>query len=127
MLRKPKGFTLIELLVVIAIIAILAVIVLIALSNARDRAQQASGQSTLSALNSGVTTCAFDNPAQDLTAYVAGNPICVGSDTNWPTAPDGWSNWITIPAGGGSSSDGTWTFNATGPQGVFTCTETGCS
>jgi len=127
--KKPKGFTLIELLVVIAIIAILAVVILIALSNARNRARQANGETTMSAIVSAGTMCADDNhdliPASG--AVTPGGPVCTGSATNWPDAT-GWSNinWTTISVSDGVVSDGTFAYTATGPISAFNCTDTGC-
>lgn len=124
MLRKVKGFTLIELLVVIAIIAILAVVVLIALGSARQRAQQSSGEATLSSLVAPASVCINDGGT--VTAPANGADICnpaIGE--TWPAnVAAGWTaGWdVAITA----TADTPFGFTSTGPNATFTCTETGC-
>jgi prepilin-type N-terminal cleavage/methylation domain-containing protein len=127
--KKPKGFTLIELLVVIAIIAILAIVILIALNNARLRARQSSGESTLSSLVTAASSCMDDQAA--LSAVNPGNPICTGSSTDWPAGSNaaqwvtGWTTGITNVAS--NAAAGTFSFQSAGPLHTFTCTQAGCT
>jgi prepilin-type N-terminal cleavage/methylation domain-containing protein/prepilin-type processing-associated H-X9-DG protein len=60
LLARVRGFTLIELLVVIAIIAILAAILFPVFAQAREKARQASCQSNLKQIGSGVMMYAQD-------------------------------------------------------------------
>ncbi|GAG98595.1 unnamed protein product [marine sediment metagenome] len=117
----------IELLVVIAIIGILAIIILVALSSARQKARQASGEATLSAIVPAATMCIDDN--SNLNAPGDGNLVCVGSTSSWPPgsgAADWTVGWAAIAATDIDVSDGTFSYNAVGPLNTFTCTESGC-
>jgi prepilin-type N-terminal cleavage/methylation domain-containing protein len=134
MVRK-KGFTLIELLVVIAIIAILAVIILIALSSARNRANFASGQSTLSSAQPAALMCRDGGGTVIAPAAASSWAICNPSGgatttSTWPANSDAldWVNgWGAISVANGGAD--TWTYTATdGDTGqTVTCSQTGCS
>lgn len=84
---NKKGFTLIELLVVVAIIGILAGIVLVSLNSARNRADKASLQSSLSSIMPVASMCINDGGT--IQAAVAGAAICDLADITetWPTLP----------------------------------------
>lgn len=137
--KKPSGFTLIELLVVIAIIAILAIIILVALSNARVRARQRSGESTMSSIVAGATMCMDDNLDLNAIAAGGGNAICGSaaagdeSDTSWPAGADAadWvDGWSAIGAIASDAAAGTFSYESTGPLDggtLFRCTQTGCT
>ena len=131
---KSRGFTLIERLVVIAIIAILAVIILVALNNARQRAQQASGESTLSSITAAANLCFSENPPVPLNVPGNANATCVGSTSLWPVHADNaggtvWSTgWGAITLNAQDAAAGTFNYSATRPGvGTFTCTQSGCT
>jgi type II secretion system protein G len=62
-LRSKKGFTLIELLIVVAIIGILAAVAIPQFSAYREKAYNASGQSDVKNLKTGLEAYNADNQA----------------------------------------------------------------
>jgi len=116
------GFTLIELLVVIAIIGILSSVVLASLNNARQDARVASAQSSLKSVQAGAQICMNDSLALDTTP-TANEAICAGSDTLWPTLPNGWAYGSSTS----SVSAGTFQYDATGDGTTVFCSQSQCA
>ena len=123
-----KGFTLIELLVVIAIIGMLSSIVFASLNSARVKGRIASMQGSMRSAQTTALLCMDDGkdlgPANG--AFFAGANICA-------TATNAPGTFATLPSSSWSysmiertSSDGTFSFSATGDSKTITCTEAGC-
>jgi type IV pilus assembly protein PilA len=111
MKNMKKGFTLIELLIVIAIIGILAGVILVSTSNARTKANEQAGRSSMRSMLTQMVLCTSGGGA--VTAVNATQNICtLGDVTNakWPaiastsTCTNSWTlvsaNKISATCGG---------------------------
>jgi len=123
MSKTNRGFTLIELLVVIAIIGLLSSIVFASLSSARAKARVAAVQGSMRSAQTAALLCMDDGTA--LTAPAAGSVVCAGSASKYAPLPSvgTWSYASTDLA----TSDGTFSFSATGDSKTITCTESSCT
>jgi len=119
-----RGFTLIELLVVIAIIGLLSSIVFASLSTARAKGRVAAVQGSMRSAHTAALLCMDDGTA--LTAPAASAAVCAGSLSKYATLP-ATGSWSYPTAGQDlTTSDGTFSFSATGDSKTITCTESGC-
>ena len=123
MSKTNRGFTLIELLVVIAIIGLLSSIVFASLSSARAKARVAAVQGSMRSAQTAALLCMDDGTA--LTTPAAGSIVCAGSASKYATLPlvGTWSYANTDLV----TSDGTFSFSATGDGKTITCTESSCT
>lgn len=137
MAKIKTGFTLIELLVVIAIIGILSTIAMTSLNGSRQKAKDASFQSSASSVQAAAVACCDSEDVKltdDDTSITPGSAICYDSSnapqTNYGNYPDSSSmTVITIDRDCGDASG--WSISMTAPAGgtvtTMTCTEEGCS
>lgn len=123
-MNKKRGFTLIELLVVIAIIGLLSSIVYASLASARAKGRVAAVQGSMRNAQTAAVLCMDDGTA--LTAPAAGAPVCTDSASTYAALPSTGS-WSYPTAGQDlTTSDGTFSFSATGDSKTITCKESGC-
>ena len=121
-MKKNRGSKLIELLVVTAIIGLLSSIVFASLNTARAKGRIAQMQGSMRSAQTAALLCMDDGTA--LTAPAAGAVVCVGSASKYATLPTVgvWSYASTDLI----TSDGAFSFSATGDSKTITCTESGC-
>jgi prepilin-type N-terminal cleavage/methylation domain-containing protein len=121
--KTNRGFTLIELLVVIAIIGLLASVVYASLGSARAKGRVAAAQGNMRSAQTAALLCMDDSTA--LTAPAAGSLVCTNSASKYATLPavGTWSYASTDLV----TSDGTFSFSATGDGKTITCTESSCT
>lgn len=129
---QRKGFGLIEILVVIAIIGILGAFQVVRLDRARKLARVAAAEKALSGLISAAVLC--QDAGQNLldstgavcngtTVWQEEDPLCNGSDSEWPKVPMGVDASICNSDQGAN----TFSFSAITDLATVTCTQDGCT
>lgn len=121
-MKTKRGFTLIELLVVIAIIGLLSSIVFASLSTARAKGRVAAVQGSMRSAQTAALLCMDDGTV--LAAPAADAVVCAGSLSKYASLPltGSWTYASTDLI----TSDGNFSFSATGDSKTITCTESGC-
>ena len=122
-ISTKKGFTLIELLVVIAIIGMLSSIVFASLNTARIKGRIAQMQGGMRSAQTGALLCMDDGTS--LNTPADGSFVCGSAGSKYPTRPTPGS-WTYASTNDTTTSDGNFSFSATGDGKTITCTQGGC-